>query len=65
MITKNIKPVKMIVQSERKKSNETARADIPNISQIPYVPYGKIMDYIGEIIKVERTEISVGIDKRP
>ena len=55
----------MIIECNGQKSDKAARTDIPDIQQIRNVPYSIIIDDIGIIIEMERTQEGIRIDKDP
>jgi len=65
MVTKYIKPVKMIVHRKGKKRDNAARTKPPNVKQILDISYTKIIDYIKVIIEMKWTKKSIRIGENP
>jgi hypothetical protein len=65
VVTKNIKPVEMIIKSNRKIEKKPAGKKVPNVLQVVNVPDKKIPNDGRDVIKMERTKESIGIDENP
>jgi hypothetical protein len=65
MITKYMKPIKVIVKSKRKKSDKTTGIKCPDILQMMNIPYNKIIGDKTKIIVMERTKERIRIGKGP
>jgi len=65
MVTEYIKSVEVIIKSNWKKGDKTARIKFPMGKEIGDIFYSKIIDYKTKIIKVKWAMKSIRIDDDP
>ena len=65
VITQHIKLMEMIIQSNWKVGDKTARPEIPDILQILNISYSGIRSYRTNVIKIEWAKKSIRVDNNP